>query len=106
MYKDWDLYSQNIGAAVPSMNTTILYGKELLFPTDNLVIKFNESVKHTFASINLFKKEIADLLESRNMLLPRLMSGEIDVSKIPEPVTNCDQSQIATSCENELSRNT
>lgn len=80
--KDWDLYSQNIGAAVPSMNTTILYGKELLFPTDNLVVKFNESVKHTFASINLLKKEIADLLESRNMLLPHLMSGEIDVSEI------------------------
>lgn len=95
--KDWDLYSQNIGAAVPSMNTTILYGKELLFPTDNLVVKFNESVKHTFASINLLKKEIADLLESRNMLLPRLMSGEIDVSEISEPVANCDQSVLANS---------
>ena len=54
-------------------------------PDDDLIIKFNKIVSPIFEYKNKISDEITNLTKLRDILLPKLMSGEIDVSKI-----NCD----------------
>ena len=77
-----DMYAMNIGAAVPSMTVKILEGMKLLCPTDHVVESFEETVRPYFDMIELLKNKIVSLAEARDKLLPKLMSGEIEVENI------------------------
>ena len=74
-----DMYAMNIGAAVPSMTVKILDGMKLLCPTDQILEKFEETVGPYFDMIELLKNKNVLLAEARDRLLPKLMSGEIEV---------------------------
>lgn len=74
-----DMYSMNIGAAVPSMTINILNGMELLLPTDNLRREFEKFVGDYYRQITSLQSQIRLLTEARDRLLPKLMSGEINV---------------------------
>ena len=74
-----DMYSMNIGAAVPSMTINILNGMELLLPTDNLRREFEKFVGDYYRLISFLQSQIRLLTEARDRLLPKLMSGEIEV---------------------------
>ena len=74
-----DMYSMNIGAAVPSMTINILNGMELLLPTDNLRREFEKFVGDYYRLISSLQSQIRLLTEARDRLLPKLMSGEIAV---------------------------
>lgn len=51
-------------------------------PSEEYIIKFDEYVSPLFYKINYNITEISILKKIRNILLPKLMSGEIDVSNI------------------------
>ncbi len=70
-----DMYSMNIGAAVPSMTINILNGMELLLPTDNLRREFEKFVGDYYRLISSLRSQIRLLTEARDRLLPKLMSG-------------------------------
>ena len=74
-----DMYSMNIGATVPSMTINILNGMELLLPTDNLRREFEKFVGDYYRLISFLQSQIRLLTEARDRLLPKLMSGEIEV---------------------------
>lgn len=74
-----DMYSFNIGAAVPSMTVSILAGIEILLPDDKLLSVFESQASILFDRIKILKKQNEDACESRDRLLPKLMSGEIAV---------------------------
>ena len=74
-----DMYSMNIGAAVPSMTINILKGMELLLPTDNLRREFEKFVGDYYRLISSLKTQTRFLTEARDRLLPKLMSGEINI---------------------------
>ena len=74
-----DMYAMNIGAAVPSMTVKILEGMKLLCPTDHVLESFEETVRPYFDMIELLKNKNDLLAEARDKLLPKLMSGEIEV---------------------------
>ena len=74
-----DMYAMNIGAAVPSMTVKILEGMKLLCPTDHVLESFEETVRPYFDMIELLKNKNVLLAEARDKLLPKLMSGEIEV---------------------------
>lgn len=57
----------------------------IVIPSEEDIIKFNNSVKDVFDIIMHNGLEIEKLANLRDTLLPKLMSGEIDVSQI-----NCD----------------
>lgn len=82
LLKSKDLASMNSGSAVPSMTTDILNSIELKIPDNITLLKFEDIVGPMFKIIKNNKSEIKTLIQLRNNLLPRLMSGEIDVSKI------------------------
>lgn len=54
-------------------------------PTPNLIEKFNKLVEPSFKVISVLINENALLKEARDILLPRLMTGMIDIEKVELP---------------------
>ena len=77
--KGVDMYSFNIGAAVPSMTVNILSGMKLLIPKDDIRKEFEKIVSIYFIRMQSLQFQIRHLTEARDRLLPKLMSGEIEV---------------------------
>lgn len=53
-----------------------------LIPTDNILFKFNAFCSPLFLQQEQLEQENMRLAQLRDMLLPKLMSGELDVSNI------------------------
>ncbi len=74
-----DMYSFNIGAAVPSMTVNILDGIDILEPSEPVLSAFEEKVGVYFAQMKNLVKQNEFASEARDRLLPKLMSGEIEL---------------------------
>lgn len=74
-----DMYSFNIGAAVPSMTVNILDGIDILLPDKETLLRFEQMVSNLFNQMKLLRKQNEYAGEARDRLLPKLMSGEIAV---------------------------
>lgn len=77
--KGVDLASLNAGSAVPSMTTKILNAMKLYIPDNKTLQRFEEIVKPMYQMMEENEKQSLNLASIRNILLPRLMSGEIDI---------------------------
>lgn len=77
--KDLDMYSYNIGAAVPSMTVKILDSIDTLLPSAEILLAFEKHVHLIYDIIENLKKQCDMAEEARDRLLPKLMSGEIEV---------------------------
>lgn len=75
--KRLDMYSFNIGAAVPSMTVKILDGIDILQPDEETLFRFEEIINPVFILIEVLEMQIEKLQQARNRLLPKLMNGEI-----------------------------
>lgn len=80
--KGKDLASMNAGSAVPSMTTKILNAIPLQIPDDQTLSTFEAQVSPFYQAASYNNKESKNLAVIRDSLLPKLMSGEIDVSDI------------------------
>ena len=80
--KSKDLASLNAGSAVPSMTTDILNAMELLIPDADSLSRFESIVAPMFLAMQQNTQESSKLAKIRDTLLPRLMSGELDVSDL------------------------
>ena len=74
--KSFDMYSMNIGAAVPSMTTKILDAMNVLIPKDEILGKFDKQAKVCFDKIKTLQRQNEQLRKARDLFLPKLMSGE------------------------------
>ena len=74
-----DMYAMNIGAAVPSMTVKILDGMKVLCPTPGILEQFENMVRPFFSMIEMLKRKNKSLADARDLLLPKLMSGELEV---------------------------
>lgn len=74
-----DMYSFNIGAAVPSMTIKILDGIDILLPTADVLSSFEKQLLPIFEHMKSLEKMNVFAAEVCNRLLPKLMSGEIEV---------------------------
>ena len=68
-----------------AINSKIVKKIPVLIPTNNKMEEFKKLFENIFNEIKSNQLEINNLTKLRDTLLPKLMSGEIDVSKI-----NCD----------------
>ena len=57
----------------------------ILWPADEILEKFNDAVYPMIQQIRVIKKQNSQLAQARDLLLPQLMSGQIDVSNIQLP---------------------
>ena len=80
--KSKDLASMNAGSAVPSMTTAILNALELRIPSAEALLQFENSVAPMYEMMKKNEDQSRKLTELRDALLPKLMSGEIDVSDL------------------------
>ena len=77
--KAFDMYSMNIGAAVPSMTTKILDAMDVVIPDKENLEKFDKYAKVYFNKIKTLQGQNERLKIARDLLLPKLMSGEVEV---------------------------
>ena len=80
-----NLASMNSGSAVPSMTTRMLDALPILVPNKTDLALFDGKVSPLFSAQQILSKENNALGSLRDTLLPKLMSGEIDVSEVEVP---------------------
>ena len=67
------------GAAYPAVKPIHFENAKVLKPTNDLLVRFHEIAEPYFRKIELLDKQIVSLSEARDRLLPKLMSGELEV---------------------------
>ena len=70
------------GSAQPKFNKTDFKNTSVLFPPKDILSRFHETVAPMFETISQRQTETARLADLRDTLLPKLMSGEIDISNL------------------------
>jgi type I restriction enzyme S subunit len=77
------------GAAQPFISQGDAKNKNILVPSSNVLSKFNECVREWLALGDVLHIANDNLRATRDLLLPRLICGEIDVSSLPlEPAAS------------------
>jgi type I restriction enzyme S subunit len=69
----------NSDAAVPGLNRESAYSNKIIIPSAELVTKFDEFIKPIFKQRYLISKANENLKQQRDMLLPKLISGQIEL---------------------------
>ena len=77
--KGLDLANMNVGSAVPSMTTEVLNNVPIDIPPQEVFDKFENAVVSLYNKKEQNKKQIQTLIQTRDGLLPRLMSNELIV---------------------------
>ncbi len=75
----------NNDAAVPGLNRNQAYSLPFLKPSETLLDQFSSQCKPIYELVRKLHKKNTNLRAQRDLLLPKLVSGEIDVSDIPMP---------------------
>lgn len=73
------LEQYNRGAAVPTLNRNDVHRIEVLCPSRNILSLFDEYLSPLYQQIEMFERCVKFLARARDLLLPRLMNGEIPV---------------------------
>lgn len=74
-----DMNQLNSGTSIPSMTTEILNKQKLVIPSDKTFFDYNSIVKSLYERIKHNELESIKISNLRDTLLPKLMSGEIEV---------------------------
>ena len=69
----------NTDVAVPGLNRNFAHSRKVLVPSDQTCAAFDDVADPLHKQIALLGKEIENLARARDLLLPRLMSGEVAV---------------------------
>ena len=77
--REMDLKQYNGGVSVPTLDRKTIHRVEVLIPPKNLLIAFDEFAAPLFEQLENLKQQNQNLRAARDLLLPRLMSGEIAV---------------------------
>ena len=74
-----DFASLNNGGAIPTLNRNVLSNIEVIEPTDELQEMFAKIAEAQYRKIRNLEKQNSQLKMARDVLLPKLMSGEVEV---------------------------
>lgn len=73
------------GAAYPSANVSDFKDAQILVPPSDLIERYHDHAEPIYEQINNLRSRNRVLGSTRDLLLPRLVSGEINVDVAPEP---------------------
>ena len=82
---EMNLEQFNAGASVPSLDRKTVHQAPALLPPASLVAQFDARVQPFFDQIDTLKAANEIAAQARDHLLPKLMSGQLDVSNITRP---------------------
>lgn len=80
--KSLGLEQFNSGAAVPTLNRNDISGHTVVVPPTDIVRQFSTLVGEMFQLQHMLQRGVETLRTTRDLLLPRLISGDIDVSEL------------------------
>jgi type I restriction enzyme S subunit len=69
----------NSGASVPTLNRNDVHGSPVIAPPNELIEKFESIASANHKQIHLLKRKNENLKQQRDMLLPKLISGQIEL---------------------------
>jgi type I restriction enzyme S subunit len=72
------------GATMTNVNKGKFEKMKTIFPSKEILINFNEIVKYNFELILNLQEKNQLLQETRDLLLPRLISGKLSVAHLVE----------------------
>jgi type I restriction enzyme, S subunit len=75
----------NSDAAVPGLSRNQAYSLEIVVPPDDVLNSFCKQADILEDQAILLTSQIHNLHRTRDLLLPRLLSGQVDVEALPEP---------------------
>lgn len=79
----YDLQTKNFlnnDAAVPGLNRNQAYSLETVIPPTNLLTRFAELANTFEEQVSILNHQILNLRRTRDLLLPRLLSGQVSLS--------------------------
>lgn len=79
MFKEMGISDVVTGVAQPKISQARLSAKKILIPNCNIAEYYQEKVKGMFEHILILERQVELLIQARDRLLPKLMSGEIEV---------------------------
>lgn len=79
------LVNRATGAAYPAVKASDFKEAMIIVPQGGVLSHFDEAVAPMRSLIRRLERKNANLRAQRDLLLPKLVSGEIDVSEIPMP---------------------
>lgn len=82
--KSIDLSSMDVGSAVPSLTTQLLKQIPIIVPEEKIMQKFDSAVVALYNKMDKNNTQIQTLTQTRDALLPKLMSGEIRVNEVKD----------------------
>ena len=82
MLKGLDLSSFNSGAAVPTLNRNDIHGLPVILPSFELLKCFNQYIIPIFSEKKILKEKNANLRRTRDLMLPKLISGNLNVESL------------------------
>lgn len=72
----------NAGAGVPSLNRNHLSALKIYRPSELIQKKFDELIKPIFREIHVLEEVVENSTQTKNFLLPRLISGKLSVEEL------------------------
>lgn len=79
LLKTLDFQALNAGSSVPTLNRNHVHNIKVVSPTNRSIKLFNKVVQPMFNKIHQLRQENHFLVELRDSLLPKLLSGEIEI---------------------------
>lgn len=73
---------RNSHAAVPGLNREDVYTQTMIVPDANILNRFSAIATQSFEMQDALEHQNANLAAQRDLLLPKLISGELDVSEL------------------------
>ena len=74
------------GATMGNVNKSNFAAMEITAPPLNMLVRFHEVAEPMFDLMRALARKNQNLRTTRDLLLPKLISGELDVSTLPEPL--------------------
>ncbi|WP_428035986.1 restriction endonuclease subunit S [Amphritea sp.] len=74
----------NSDAAVPGLNRESAYSNKLILPVPMVLEQFDSVMRPIFSQLKNLRAKNANLKAQRDLLLPKLISGQIDLSQVEQ----------------------
>jgi type I restriction enzyme, S subunit len=98
-YAFFNLQQQNFlsgDAAVPGLNRNYAYSLPFLLPSPSVLGTFDEFCVPVFEELRNLRTRNENLRHTRDLLLTKLISGELDVEKLDIPIPEAEQTAETT----------
>jgi type I restriction enzyme, S subunit len=79
LLREMDLKQFNGGASVPTLDRKSVHRVDVLIPADTMLRAFDEFAVDAFTQVKKLESQNQKLRQARDLLLPRLMNGELAV---------------------------